>query len=91
MENDSKDHKLFLHADRTSCHQCAAHQLRVFLPSAASVLLHTLSTTGLQGTAWGKAPLDQRQMRLLKVGARVEELKTKVKWHFPSAFPLTEL
>jgi Transposase DDE domain group 1 len=91
MENYSKDHKLFLPSDRTSCHKFAAHQLRVFLHSAASVLLHTLRTTGLQGTAWGKAPLDQRQIRLLKVGARVEELKTKVKWHFPRALPLKEL
>jgi hypothetical protein len=91
METYSKDHKLFLHADRTSCHQCAAHQLRVFLHRAAYVWMHTLSTTGLQGTAWGKAPFDQRQIRLLKVGARVEELKTKVKWHFPRAFPLKEL
>jgi DDE family transposase len=91
MENYIKDHKLFLHADRTSCHQFAAHQLRVFLPRAAYVLMHTLRTTGLQGTAWGKAPCDQMPMRLLKVGARVEALKTKVQCHFPSAFPLQEL
>jgi len=53
--------------------------------------MHTLRTTGLQGTAWGKAQFDQMQIRLLKVGARVEELKTKVKFHFPSAFPLKDL
>jgi len=91
MENYIKDHKLFFHSDRTSCHKCAAHQFRVFLPSAAYVLMHTLRTKGLPGTAWGKAQCDQMQIRLLQVGARVEKLKTKVKLHFPSAFPLKEL
>jgi hypothetical protein len=82
---------MFLHADRTSCHTFAAHQFRVFLHSAAYVLMHPLRTKGLHGTAWGKAPFDQMQMRLLKVGARVEALKTKVTWHFPRAFPWKEL
>jgi hypothetical protein len=91
MENYIKDHKLFLHSDRTSCHRFEANQFRVLLHSAAYVLMHTLRTIGLRGTAWGKAQFDQMQIRLLKVGARVEELKTKVKFHFPSAFPLKEL
>jgi hypothetical protein len=91
MENYIKDHKLFLHSDRTSCHKFEANQFRVFLHSAAYVLMHTLRTKGLRGTAWGKAQFDQIQLRLLKVGARVEELKTKVHFHFPSAFPLKEL
>ena len=91
MENYIKDHKLFLHSDRTSCHRFEANQFRVFLHSAAYVLMHTLRTTGLRGTAWAKAQFDQMQIRILKVGARVEELKTKVRFHFPSSFPLQEL
>ena len=90
MEKYIKDHKLFLHSDRTSCHRFAANQFRVFLQSAASVLMHTWRTTGLRGTTWAKAQFDQMQIRLLKVGARVEELKTKVQFHFPSSFPLQE-
>ena len=88
METDIKDHKLFLHSDRTSCHKFEANQFRVFLHSAAYVLMHTLRITGLRGTTWAHAQCDQIQMRLLKVGTRVEELKTQVKLHFPSAFPL---
>jgi Transposase DDE domain group 1 len=88
MENYIKDHKLFLHSDRTSCHKFEANQFRLFLHSAAYVLMHTLRTQGLRGTAWAKAQFDQRQIRILKVGARIEELKTKVMFHFPSAFPL---
>ena len=88
MENYIKDHKLFLHSDRTSCHKFEANQFRVFLHSAAYVLMHTFRTKGLRGTAWSRAQFDQMQLRLLKVGARIEELKTKVTVHFPSAFPL---
>lgn len=91
MENYIKDHKLFLHSDRTSCHKFAANQFRVFLHSAAYVLMHTLRTKGLRGTGWAKAQFNQMQIRLLKVATRIEELKTKVKFHFPSSFPLQEL
>jgi hypothetical protein len=88
MENYIKDHKLFLHSDRTSCHKFEANQFRVFLHSAAYVLIHTLRTQGLRGTAWSRAQFDQIQLRILKVGTRIEELKTKIRWHFPSSFPL---
>jgi len=91
MENYIKDHKLFLHSDRTSCHKFEANQFRVFLHSAAYVLMHTLRTKGLRGTVWAKAQFNQMQIRLLKVATRIEELKTKVKFHFPSSFPLQEI
>jgi hypothetical protein len=91
MENYIKDHKRFLHSDRLSCHKFEANQFRLFLHSAAYVLMHTLRTKGLQGTAWSRAQFDQIQLRILKVGARVEELKTKVRFHFPSSFPLKAL
>jgi hypothetical protein len=35
-----KNHKTFLHSDRTSCHRFAANQFRLFLHSAAYVLMH---------------------------------------------------
>jgi Transposase DDE domain group 1 len=91
MENYIKDHKRFLHSDRLSCHKFEANQFRLFLHSAAYVLMHQLKTKGLQGTAWSRAQFDQIQLRVLKVGARVEELKTKIRFHFPSSFPLKAL
>jgi Transposase DDE domain group 1 len=91
MENYIKDHQRFLHSDRTSCHRFEANQFRVFLHSAAYVLMHTLKPIGLRGTAWAKAQFDQIQIRLLKVGARIEASKTKVRFHFPSSFPLQQL
>jgi len=91
MENYIKDHKLFLHSDRTSCHKFEANQFRLFLHSAAYVLMHRLRTRGLRGTAWSRAQFNQIQLRVLKVGVRIEELKTKITFHFPSSFPLKEV
>ena len=50
-----------------------------------------LRTRGLQGTAWSRAQFDQIQLRVLKVGPRIEEFKTKIRFHFPSSFPLKEV
>ena len=36
-----KNHKTYLQSDRTSCHRFSANQFRLFLHSAAYVLLHT--------------------------------------------------
>jgi hypothetical protein len=41
-EHDIKDHKRSLKSDRTSCHRFEANQFRLFLHSAAYVLLDTL-------------------------------------------------
>jgi hypothetical protein len=91
MENYIKDHKLFLHSDRTSCHKFEANQFRLFLHSAAYVLMHSLRMQGLRGTAWSRAQFNQIQLRGLKVGVRIEEWKTKITFHFPSAFPLKDV
>jgi len=91
MENYIKDHKRFLHSDRTSCHKFEANQFRLFLHSAAYVLMHDLRMRGLQGTLWSRAQFDQIQLRVLKVGARIEEWKTKIRFHFPSSLPLKDV
>ncbi|MFQ6105004.1 MAG: IS1380 family transposase [Candidatus Glassbacteria bacterium] len=91
MENYIKNHKTFLHSDRTSCHSFMANQFRLFLHSAAYVLLHTLAEKGLKGTRWVRAQFNTLQNRILKVGARVHELVTKIRFHFPTSFPLTDL
>jgi len=88
MELFIKNHKTYLHSDRTSCHRFTANQFRLFLHSAAYVLLHDLSNRGLRGTNWAGAQFDTIQKRLLKVGARIQELVTRIKIHFPTSFPL---
>jgi hypothetical protein len=88
MEGVIKNHKPALPSERTACHRFEANQFRLFLHSAASVLIHALVTQGLPGTTWMTAQFDTIQKRLLKVGARLCELATKIQ--FPSAFPLKE-
>jgi hypothetical protein len=91
MEGFIKNHKTFLHSDRTSCHRFSANQFRLFLHSAAYVLLHALKHTGRQGTKWTKSNFDTIQLRVLKIGARVREQATKVRFHFSTSYPLKDL
>ena len=91
MENFIKNHKTFLHSDRTSCHAFGANQFRLFLHSAAYVLLHSLAHIGLQGTKWMHAQVNTIQNRFLKVAGRVCELKTKITFHLPMSFPLAHM
>lgn len=91
MENFIKNHKTYLQSDRTSCHSFKANQFRLFLHSAAYILLHTLESTALKGTQYVKAQFDTIQKRILKVGARVRELSKKIVFHFPTSFPLKEV
>ena len=86
-----KNHKTFLHSDRTSCHRFSANQFRLFLHSAAYVLLHTIQQIGMRGTQWTASNFDTIQLRVLKVGARVREQATKVRFHFPTSYPLKDL
>ena len=86
-----KNHKTYLQSDRTSCHRFSANQFRLFLHSAAYVLLHTIQQIGMRGTQWTTSNFDTIQLCVLKVGARVREQATKVRFHFPTSYPLKDL
>jgi hypothetical protein len=85
-----KDHKTYLKSDRTSCHRFEANQFRVFLHSAAYVLIHALQHTVLKATEFENATMQTIQLKILKLSARVRELKTRIKIEFPSSCPLQE-
>ncbi|GMQ82137.1 MAG: IS1380 family transposase [Rhodothermia bacterium] len=87
-ENFIKDHKLYLHSDRASCHRFEANQFRLFLHSLAYILFDTLRREVLRGTEWGASTIETLRLKLIKVGARVRELKTKIKIELPTACPL---
>jgi len=91
MENYIKNHKTFLHSDRTSCHRFEANQFRLLLHSAAYMLLHAFQELLLYGTQLQQAYFNILQQRLLKVGARVVERGTVIHFHLPSSFPLQEI
>jgi len=81
-----KDHKTYLHSDRMSCNSFMANQFRLFLHSAAYVLIHTLQNEVLKGTEFCKATMKTIQLKLIKVAARVRIMKTKVKIELPVTF-----
>ncbi len=83
-----KEHKVYLKSDRTSCTDFTANQFRLFLHSAAYVLIHALKTNMLKHTQWAQATIETIRLRLFKIGARVRQLKTRIKVELPSAFPL---
>jgi len=74
-----KEHKTYLKSDRTSCHKFEANQLRLFLHSAAYVLIHTLQKEVLTHTKFVNSTMKTIQLKLLKTAAYVRELNTKIK------------
>lgn len=81
-----KDHKTYLASDRMSCTSFKANQFRLFLHSAAYVLIHTLQQEVLKGTAYATATMKTIQLKLIKVAAKVNILKTKVTVELPVEF-----
>ena len=87
MELMIKEHKNHLLSDRTSCTSFSANQFRLFLHSAAYVLLHTFRTLHLKGSEWASAQFDTIRLKIIKIGARVIQLSRKIRIHLPTSFP----
>ena len=87
-ENEIKDHTRYLKSDRTSCHRFEANQFRLFLHSAAYVLLDTLRREVFKTTPWASATMETIQLRLLKLGARVQECTERITISLPSSCPV---
>jgi len=90
MELYIKEHKNHLFSDRTSCSSFEANQFRLFLHSVTYVLMHTYRELYLRGTEFAKAQFDTIRLKLIKIGARVRQMSTRIKVHLPSSFPLKE-
>jgi len=87
MELMIKEHKNHLLSDRTSCTSFSANQFRLFLHSAAYVLLHTFRTLHLKGTEWASAQFDTIRLKIIKIGARIIQRTRKIRIHLPTSFP----
>ncbi len=87
MELMIKEHKNHLGSDRTSCSRFYANQFRLFLHSIAYVLLHAFRELCLKNTQFATAQFDTIRLKLLKIGARVIRLATKIKIHLPTSNP----
>ncbi len=86
-ENHIKAWKNYLAADRTSCHQAEANQFRLFLHAGAYWLLWSLRRAMPKRSTWRVMQFDTLRLRLLKLAARVVELKKQINIHLPSSTP----
>jgi hypothetical protein len=91
MENRIKEQQLDLFADRTSCHWFLASQFRLFLSSAAPVLVQALRRTAFAGTELAQARVGTIRLRLLKVAARVVLSARHVVFHQASSYSYQQL
>jgi hypothetical protein len=86
-ENHIKAWKNHLAADRTSCHTAEANQFRLFLHAGAYWLLWSMRRVMPKRSTWRVMQFDTLRLRLIKIAARVVELKTQLKIHLPSSAP----
>ena len=87
MENRIKEAQLNLFADRLSTESFRANQLRLWLSSAAYVLMHALRRLGLAGTSLARACANTIRLKLLKIGAVVTVSVRRVKLAMSQACP----
>ena len=87
MENRIKECQGDLFADRTPTPTMRANQLRLWLASAAYVLMCAVRRIGLVGTKLETATCGTIRLQLLKIGALVTISVRRVKLAFASACP----
>jgi len=90
-ENHIKSWKTHLAADRTSCTKATANQFRLFLHAGAYWLLWGLRASMPQRSMWRVAQFDTLRLRLIKLAARVVEMKTMIKLHLPTSCPSQDI
>ena len=91
MENRIKEKQLGLFADRTSCHDWWANQLRLLFSSLAYILIEYIRSTALAGTILEKAQVNTIRLRLFKIGAVIIKNTRRIRFLLSSCYPLQEL
>ena len=86
-ENHIKSWKTHLAADRTSCTKATANQLRLFLHAGAYWILWGLRVSMPKRSSWRALQFDTLRLRLIKIAARIVELKTMIRIHLPTSCP----
>ena len=90
MENRIKEQQLDLFADRTSAATMRANQLRLYLSSAAYMLLHALRRLGLRNTDLARAQCGTIRLKLLKIGAQVRLTVRHIWVSMSEAYPYAD-
>ncbi len=86
-ENHIKSWKTHLAADRTSCTRATANQFRLFLHAGAYWLMWGLRAAMLRRSRFAVVQFDTLRLRLIKIAARVVEMKTQIRVHLPTSCP----
>jgi hypothetical protein len=90
-KNHIKSWKTHLAADRTSCTKATANQLRLFLHAGAYWLMWGLRVSMPKRSVWRVAQFDTLRLHLIKVAARVDEMKTMIRVHLPTSCPAQDI
>ncbi len=91
-ENHIKSWKTHLAADRTSCTKATANQLRLFLHAGAYWLMWGLRVSMPKRSMWRVAQFQSTlRLRLIKIAARVVEMKTMIRVHLPTSCPAQDI
>ena len=90
-ENHIKSWKTHLASDRTSCTKATANQFRLFLHAGAYWLMWGLRASMPRRSMWRVAQFDTLRLRLVKIAARVVEMKTMIRVHLPTSCPGQEI
>jgi hypothetical protein len=86
MENRIKEQQLDLFADRTSCHNMRANQLRLWFSGMAYILMNLLREYGLKSSGHDYAQAGTIRDRLFKLGASITLSVRRVYISFSEAF-----
>ncbi len=90
MENRIKEQQLDMFADRTSAATMRANQLRLYLSSAAYILMHALRRLGLKNTDLANAQCQTIRLKLLKIGAQVRVTVRKIWISLAGGYPYAD-
>lgn len=87
MENRIKEQQLGLFADRTSCHEWWANQLRLLFSGLAYILISFIRSHALQNTILSTAQVDTIRLKLFKIGASIIRNTRRIRFLLSSWFP----
>jgi hypothetical protein len=91
MENLIKLHKVQLASDRTSCVSPLANQFGLVLHTIAYWMMIELRCLIAATRPERRASFDTLRLRLIKIAARIEQMKTRIRVHLPSDHPAAGL
>jgi len=91
MENRIKEQQLDMFADRTSAGTMRANQLRLYLSSAAYILMHALRRLGLKETDLARAQCQTIRLKLLKIGAQIRVTVRNIWISLAQGYPYADM